>query len=229
MTTAVRRSTVRRVVHHPHHAAYGAAGRSGSAAAVSLLFLVVAAGVVTLLVFLARASAKGAAARRAALQAAFQAHLDAVMKMPLTPIAVPELSLASGEIAYYSAQAQVLGTHTRTRRVGYGGGPSFRIARGVYWHASSYTSTPVRESFTATDDAGTLVVTNERVIFVGQRNSFSWPLSKRLSIERFTDGVRINPINHRAVVFTTGSEDAGIIIDRARAGSLAKMLGSAPN
>lgn len=150
------------------------------------------------------------------------------MSAPLTAIAVPELGLEQGEVAYYASEAKILGTHTRTRRVGYSGGPSFRIARGVYWHASSYASTPVRESYTAVDDDGRLVVTNERLIFVGQRNSFSWPLSKILSIQRFTDGVQVNPLNRRPVVFTTGSQDAGIIIDRARAGSLTKNLSALP-
>jgi hypothetical protein len=94
------------------------------------------------------------------------------MSAPLTAIAAPELGLEQGEVAYYASEAKILGTHTRTRRVGYGGGPSFRIARGVCWHASSYTLAPVRESYTAVDDDGRLVVTNERLIFVGQRNSF---------------------------------------------------------
>jgi hypothetical protein len=58
-------------------------------------------------------------------------------------------------------------------------------------------------------------------------SSYAWPLSKILSIQRFTDGVQINPVNKRAIVFTTGSQDAGIVIDRARAGTLAKALGVA--
>ena len=143
----------------------------------------------------------------------------------MVPVTVPELGLANGEVAYYASEAEVFGTHTRTRRVGYSGGPSFRIARGVYWHASSYTSTPVRESYTSVDDKGRLIVTNQRVIFVGSMNSYAWPLSKILSIQRFTDGVQINPVNKKAIVFTTGSQDAGIVIDRARAGTLAKALG----
>ena len=143
----------------------------------------------------------------------------------MVPVTVPELGLANGEVAYYASEAEVFGTHTRTRRVGYSGGPSFRIARGVYWHASSYTSTPVRESYTSVDDKGRLIVTNQRVIFVGSMNSYASPLSKILSIQRFTDGVQINPVNKKAIVFTTGSQDAGIVIDRARAGTLAKALG----
>ena len=190
----------------------------------SLFSIAVLAAIVWLVVLVARSSAR----RSEQLRVAAEAHFNEVMSAPLTAIAVPELGLEQGEVAYYASEAKILGTHTRTRRVGYSGGPSFRIARGVYWRASSYTSTPVRESYTAVDDDGRLVVTNERLIFVGQRNSFSWPLSKILSIQRFTDGVQVNPLNRRPVIFTTGSQDAGIVIDRARAGSLTKNLSARP-
>jgi hypothetical protein len=202
-----------------HHTAYG-----GGSIGHTIETVIVVAAIVWLVIFWLRNSVK----KEAQAQAAARAHFQEVSGAPLTPIAVPELGLQQGEVPYYASEARVLGTHTRTRRVGYSGGPSFRVARGVYWHASSYASTPVRESYTAVDDDGQLIVTNERVVFVGQRNSFSWPLPKILSIRRFTDGVQINPLNRRPVVFTTGSEDAGIIIDRARSGSLAKSLSLAP-
>jgi len=187
----------------------------------ALIFLLVVGGVVALIVSLSKASSK----QRQQAYAVAQAHFGEIAKDPMVPVTVPELGLANGEVAYYASEAAVFGTHTRTRRVGYSGGPSFRIARGVYWHASSYTSTPVRESYTSVDDKGRLIVTNQRDIFVGSMNSYAWPLSKILSIQRFTDGVQINPVNKKAIVFTTGSQDAGIVIDRARAGTLAKALG----
>ena len=187
----------------------------------ALIFLLVVGGVVALIVSLSKASSK----QRQQAYAVAQTHFEEIARDPMVPVTVPELGLANGEVAYYASEAEVFGTHTRTRRVGYSGGPSFRIARGVYWHASSYTSTPVRESYTSVDDKGRLIVTNQRVIFVGSMNSYAWPLSKILSIQRFTDGVQINPVNKKAIVFTTGSQDAGIVIDRARAGTLAKALG----
>lgn len=187
----------------------------------ALIFFLVVGGIVALIVSLSNASSK----QRQEAYAAAQAHLAEIAKNPMVPVTVPELGLANGEVAYYASEAEVFGTHTRTRRVGYSGGPSFRITRGIYWHASSYTSTPVRESYTSVDDKGRLVVTNQRIIFVGALSSHAWPLSKILSIQRFTDGVQINPENKKAIVFTTGSQDAGIAIDRARAGTLAKALG----
>jgi hypothetical protein len=187
----------------------------------ALIFLLVVGGIVALIVSLSKASSK----QRQQASAVAHAHLEEIAKEPMVPVTVPELGLANGEVAYYASEGEVFGTHTRTRRVGYSGGPSFRIARGLYWHASSYTSTPVRESYTSVDDKGRLIVTNQRVIFVGAMSSYAWPLSKILSIQRFTDGVQINPVNKKAIVFTTGSQDAGIVIDRARAGTLARGLG----
>lgn len=223
MATEAHNHVAKHVAHHVHHALRHAAPGSSTDASIgsTILGVGVLIGLVLLIVFWARSSSRRAAASRAAAQA----HFQELTSVPLSPIVVPELGLDPGETAFYAATAKVVGTHTRTRRVGYGGGPSFRIARGVYWHATSYTSTPVRETFTAFDDVGELIVTNERVIFVGAHNSLSWPLQKILSIHRFTDGVQINPINKKAMVFTTGSQDAGIIIDRARAGSLSKALG----
>jgi hypothetical protein len=192
----------------------------GSDVVSALIGFLVIAGIVALIVFVSNASSK----QRRVAQATFQAHLADLVKNPLVPVTVPELELADGEVAYYASEAEIFGTHTRTRRVGYSGGPSFRIARGLYWHASSYASTPIRESYTIVDDKGRLIVTNERVLFIGSKNTYAWPFSKILSIQRFTDGVQISPENRKPVVFTTGSEDAAIVIDRARAGTLAKAL-----
>jgi hypothetical protein len=224
MTPSPHAHANRHTVHHIHRVVEHHAATSTSWASIGdgLFGLVVLAGLIWLLVRSANASAERARQTRAEALT----HLSEVMSAPLKPIVVPELGLTSAEVAYYATEATVLGTHTRTRRVGYSGGPSFRVARGVYWHASSFSSTPIRESFTAVDDTGRLIVTNERIIFVGARNSFSWPLAKILSIERFSDGLQINPVNKRPVVFTTGSQDAAIIIDRARAGALTKTLGS---
>ena len=142
-----------------------------SAASPLSLFvgLLVVAGFMWLVIYLGRVSAKQVAASRALAQA----HFAQLTREPLSPITVPELGLQADEVAYYSADAKVLGTHTITKRVGYSGGPSFRIAKGVYYHASSYTSTPVRETYRACDDTGQFIVTNQRIVFVGAHNSWS--------------------------------------------------------
>lgn len=79
------------------------------------------------------------------------------------------------------------------------------------------------------DDRGRLVITNERLIFLGGNNTFSWPLTKILSIEPFADGVRVNAENKKPVVFRTGSRLAAIVIDRARSQTLTTDIQRADN
>lgn len=87
---------------------------------------------------------------------------------PLEPVATPVgLALEPGELAYYPGNAHILGSHTATRHVGSSAGPSFRIAKGVYFHTSDFASQPVRQTYTAVDDSGVLTVTNKRVMFIG--------------------------------------------------------------
>lgn len=206
-----------------HHVARPSSADVAAGAVGSFIGFLVLAGLIVLVVLAARAGSK----QRVERAAAFQERFKEITQSPLPPITVPELTLAPGEAAYFASAAGIIGAHTRTRRVGSSSGPSIRIAKGFYWHASTYASEPITQSYTAVDDTGRLIVTNQRIIFVGAKNSFSWPLSKILSIARFTDGVQINPENKRAVVFRTGSQTAAIIIDRARAGTLSKALSPA--
>jgi hypothetical protein len=149
------------------------------------------------------------------------------MQQPLPPIAIPPgLALEQGEAAYYSGNANILGAHTTTRRVGGSAGPSFRVARGVWFHTSAFASQPVRQTYTAVDDHGVLTVTNKRVIFVGGKHSLAFPLAKILSLTPFVDGVQIDPENRTAVVFQTGNQIAAIVTHRAREGSLNKSIPS---
>lgn len=84
----------------------------------ALIFLVVVGGIVALIVSSSKASSK----QRQQAYAAAQAHFEEIAKDPMVPVTVPELGLANGEVAYYASEAEVFGTHTRTRRVGYSGG-----------------------------------------------------------------------------------------------------------
>ena len=73
---------------------------------------------------------------------------------PIPPIGTPAgLHLEVDERAHYSSAAEVLASHTMTRRVGGSTGPSFRIAKGVYWHASAFSSQPIRQDYVAIDDS----------------------------------------------------------------------------
>lgn len=152
-------------------------------------------------------------------------HLEALAFQPIPTVAAPVgLLLSDGERAYYSSQADVLGEHTTTRRVGGSTGPSLRIARGVYWRASAFASKPVRQTYTQVDDTGTFTVTNKRAIFIGRSKNVNLALAKILSTEPYTDGLLLNPERGRSVVLRTGSQDAWFILERGRLGSLDKLI-----
>lgn len=71
----------------------------------------------------------------------------------------------------------------------YGGGASIRIAKGVTIRGGK--GVPVRSEYFATLDVGTLVLTNKRIIFVGDRKSTTIPISKINALERYSDAFDI--------------------------------------
>lgn len=158
-------------------------------------------------------------------QSAMVEHMKALAYQPIPPIGTPAgLNLDTDERAYYSSAADVLGSHTTTRRVGGSTGPSFRIAKGVYWRASAFSSQPIRQNYVAVDDSGTLTVTNKRVIFVGHKQNLALPIAKILSTEPYSDGFMLNPTHGRSTTFRNGNQDAWFILERARLGSLDQLI-----
>lgn len=186
-----------------------------------VVFVAVVIGLVLLANKIARAS------REHKERQAQKAHDETLQRLepwlhnPLEPVAMPiGLAFEPGELAYFSGNAHILGSHTVTRRVGSSAGPSFRIAKGVYFHTSAFASQPIRQTYTAVDDSGVLTVTNTRVIFIGVKHSLVWPLPKILSMTPYVDGVQVSPEHRAPVTFQTGNQIPAIVIARARDGSL---------
>ena len=80
----------------------------------------------------------------------------------------------------------------RTVRSGIYGGPSFRIARGMYVRLGAFRSESHEEIQQV--DKGTLVLTNKRLVFLGSKRTLEIDLRKILSMEPYSDalGVRIS-------------------------------------
>jgi hypothetical protein len=69
-------------------------------------------------------------------------------------------------------------------RVGGYSGPSFRIARGVYWHMGRSASTYIPgEERPTVIDSGTAVVTNLRVVFTGTKQARELLFAKLIAYE----------------------------------------------
>lgn len=83
----------------------------------------------------------------------------------------------------------VLNEEVKVRKGGMGGF-SFRIMKGVYYHTGRFKSEPTPEMREV--DKGNLYITNERVVFAGDKQSLVVPFKKILGINGYKDGFSIN-------------------------------------
>lgn len=111
-------------------------------------------------------------------------------KLPDLTGQVQGLILHSGErcFALCRGAQHVVEAH-KTTYVGGSQGVSFRIAKGVRYHVGGFASRPVRTDYEKVQDAGDLVVTNQRVVFAGAREVTSVP-GKKIADVRI-DGDRV--------------------------------------
>ena len=109
-----------------------------------------------------------------------------------TPTVQSPLLLKRGEQAVLSVPATLARRRTRTQYVGGSSGFSFPIGHtGIRYRVGSYHGQPIEQEFMANVDTGQLVVTNQRVAFVGAARSMSVPLAKLLHVECYNDGIAI--------------------------------------
>jgi hypothetical protein len=107
------------------------------------------------------------------------------------PVQSP-LALKRGELACVSTAATLSRQQTRRRWVGGSQGFSFPIGHtGIRYRVGSFHGHPVQQQFLAKLDTGSLVVTNQRIAFIGSIKSTSIPLTKLLHVECFSDGLAV--------------------------------------
>ncbi|HSS95039.1 MAG TPA: hypothetical protein VLR46_13780, partial [Candidatus Dormibacteraeota bacterium] len=76
--------------------------------------------------------------------------------------------------------------------VGGSQGFSFPIGHtGIRYRVGSFHGHPVEQSSLTKLDSGTLVLTNQRIAFIGQLKSTSVPFPKLLHVECYSDGVAV--------------------------------------
>jgi hypothetical protein len=82
----------------------------------------------------------------------------------------------------------------RSVRVSTGGygGFSFRVAKGVYARTGSFGATSESHLELRLIDTGTLYVTNKRYIFDGSKKNIQGELKKIISIETYSNGIKIS-------------------------------------
>jgi hypothetical protein len=108
----------------------------------------------------------------------------------LRPVST-SLVLKRGEIAAAAVPATLSRYRTRTQYVGASQGFSIPLGHGFRYRISSYRGHPIQTESLAQVDEGTLVVTNQRLVFLGSKRDISIPIAKLLQVEAFSNAVGI--------------------------------------
>ena len=101
------------------------------------------------------------------------------------------LVLKRAEVAVASVSATLSRYRTKTHYVGGSQGFSIPLGHGIRYRVSSFRGQPIQVESLATVDQGNLVVTNQRLVFLGAKRDVSIPLAKLLQIEAFSNAVAI--------------------------------------
>jgi hypothetical protein len=102
------------------------------------------------------------------------------------------LILKRGERACTVVSATLARQHTRRQWVGGSQGFSFPIGHtGIRYRVGSFHGHPIEQQSLAKLDSGTLVVTNQRLAFIGQVKSTSVPFTKLLHVQCYSDSLAV--------------------------------------
>lgn len=109
---------------------------------------------------------------------------------PLPAAQVP-LLLKRGENAYYLTHADLYEEKViHTERRGAGVGTSIRLVKGVSLRPFLYRSHPVVKKDIVQVDTGQLIVTNRRVVFIGQNKDATVDYKKLLGVTPYADALQ---------------------------------------
>jgi hypothetical protein len=145
-------------------------------------------------------------------------QIEAFFGQDLRPVDAGNMVLREGEKCYYSASAQEAKLVKQVTHVGTYGGPSVRVARGLYWRVGGYGGRSISTQQLQVVDTGTLFLTDQRVVFVGTAGTLEFRSDKMASYQLFDDGIRIDMPNKPFVLFVTGSPEAGWTFERLKHG-----------
>lgn len=102
------------------------------------------------------------------------------------------VALRKGEAAWISVPASLSRQATQTRWTGSSQGVSFPIGHtGIRYRVGAYRGHPIQTSVIRPIDTGSLVVTNQRVVFIGRIKSVAISLSHLVHVEAYTDALAV--------------------------------------
>lgn len=102
------------------------------------------------------------------------------------------LELKKDEHAYFSVSATLSRNQTRTRFVGGSQGFSFPIGHtGIRYRVGSFHGQPISQQVLTRIDSGSLVISSQRIAFIGTVKSVLIQLAKVVHIEVYDDAVAV--------------------------------------
>jgi hypothetical protein len=125
------------------------------------------------------------AAKAAALREVLEGRLPKSTKIEGAPFVLKrdeQLVWLFNNVSYFEQR-------TSRTRVGRSSGVSIRIAKGLYYRPSSFTSHVIERTETVHADTGVLGVTNQGLYFVGPSKSLRIPYGKVVSFTAYKDGI----------------------------------------
>lgn len=98
----------------------------------------------------------------------------------------------------------------RAVRTGGYGGPSFRVAKGVYFRVGGFRAESHEELRNI--DQGTLTLTNKRLVFSGTKRTINIDLKKIISVEPYSDGIALRREGKEKTHYFRGIDQAELTI-----------------
>jgi hypothetical protein len=130
-----------------------------------------------------------------------------LLAQPLTEIRPAQALLKSGEKAYGAVMASL----QEVKTVGFSAGTtgmSVRVAKGLTIRSSGTRGRAVKGVVNVA--SGELVITDKRVIFAGDRKSFSILLEDLLNVTNYTDGFGFNDNRSSYTLITNNERDRAV-------------------
>lgn len=144
------------------------------------------------------------------LRADFNEYFAIIKKFGGLPTVPTHINLKQNEKAFYYAQSALY--ETRAVRHSTSGFASFRVAKGIWIGGSQGRSTSSQEWTKI--DAGTLTVTNQRIVFDGTQAVRSLPVGKVISVEPRVDAIELTFENRQKTMILQAANPlilAGVI------------------
>ena len=112
--------------------------------------------------------------------------INKIMGMKKLPIIDVDIILKKGEEAYFYTQVTFYEERTKRIYQGRSAGTSIRVAKGISFRVGANKGNAVNEDYLKEIDSGEFIITNKRIVFVGDNKSWNIVLVKLVRIEATT-------------------------------------------